>query len=151
MILQHRLEIAAPAATVWEVVTDLPRYGEWNPFVVACESTLAVGDPITMRVRVLPFFAQPQRETMLRHEPGRLFCYGLPGGPLRSLASSRSHEVAPEGPERAVYTSHFELEGWLEPVVRGLLGRRLAWGFGAMSEAIRERAEALHARARPGA
>lgn len=145
MRLTETLEIAAPAATVWTVITDLDRYPDWNPFVVACRSTLQPGSPIDMRVRVLPFVAQPQRETIFEHEPGRLLSYGIGPMPLGALASRRSHAVEPAGPERARYVSDFRLDGWLAPVVQGLFGRRLAAGFAAMSAAIKARAEALHA------
>jgi hypothetical protein len=33
MEIRTELEIAAPASEVWRVLTDLPRYGEWNPFI----------------------------------------------------------------------------------------------------------------------
>ncbi len=141
----HTLEVAAPAATVWNVVTDLARYPEWNPFVVACRSTLEPGSPIVMRVRVLPFVAQPQRETILEHVPGRRLSYGLTPLPLGVLASRRSHEVEALGPERARYVSRFELSGWLAPLVAMLLGQRLRAGFTAMSSALVARAAALHA------
>ena len=144
MHIAHTLDVAAPAGTVWSVVTDLDRYPEWNPFVVACRSTLAVGSPIAMRVRVLPFVAQPQRETIFEHVPGRLLRYGIAPLPLGALASSRSHEVEAIADERARYVSRFELRGWLAPLVEGLLGRRLAAGFAAMSTALVTRAETLH-------
>jgi hypothetical protein len=144
MRIVQTLDVAAPAATVWSVVTDLDRYPEWNPFVVACRSTLAVGAPIAMRVRVLPFVAQPQRETIFEHVPERLLRYGLAPLPLGALASSRAHEVEAIADERARYVSRFELRGWLAPVVEGLLGRRLTAGFAAMSAALVARAERLH-------
>lgn len=143
--ITETLDVAAPAATVWTVITDLARYPEWNPFVVACRSTLEPGSPIDMRVRVLPFVAQPQRETIFEHEPGRLLSYGLAPMPLGALASRRSHAVESVAPERARYVSDFRLDGWLAPVVQGLFGRRLAAGFAAMSAAIKTRAETLHA------
>jgi hypothetical protein len=143
VIVKHVLEIEAPATVVWEVITDLPSYPAWNPFVVECRSTLAVGAAISMRVRVLPFWAQPQREWITTHDPGSRLCYGLRGMPLGSLVSSRCHEVRSSGPRSTLYESRFELGGWLAPVVEGLLGRRLATGFLAMSEAIRHRAEEL--------
>jgi hypothetical protein len=141
-IIEHDLEVAAPAERVWAVIADLDRYGEWNPFVVACRSSLEVGTPIDMRVRVLPWFAQPQRETILEHEPGRRLCYGVPGDALGALRSRRCHEVTALAPARARYVSRFALSGWLMPVVRGLLGSRLRAGFEAMSTGIQRRAEA---------
>ncbi len=144
MLITHALDVAAPAPTVWEVVTDLPRYPEWNPFVVACRSTLEPGMPITMRVRVLPFLAQPQRETIVEHVPGRRLRYGIAPLPFGALASDRSHTVEATDETHSRYRSHFELGGWLAPVVAALCGRRLEQGFAAMSAAIKTRAEALH-------
>jgi hypothetical protein len=143
LVIAHDLSVRAPASRVWEVITDVDHYPEWNPFVVHCASTLAVGDPIEMRVRVLPFFSQPQREWILENETGRRLCYGIAGMPLGALASRRSHEVSSDGPGRARYVSRFELSGWLAPLVALLLGRALKRGFTAMSTALVERAERL--------
>lgn len=145
MRIAETLDVAAPADTVWRVLTDFPRYPEWNPFVVACRSSLDPGTSITMRVRVLPFVAQPQRETVFEHVPGRSFRYGVPPLPLGALASDRSHGVEAVGEDRSHYVSRFELRGWLAPVVEALFGRRLEQGFAAMSAAVKARAEALHA------
>jgi hypothetical protein len=142
-VVEHTHEIAASAADVWRVISDLDRYPEWNPFVVQCRSTLVPGTPIVMRVRVLPWFAQSQTERVFEYVPGRRLRYGIDPLPFGALASSRSHEVEALGPDRARYVSHFELRGWLAPIVELLLGRRLADGFAAMSSAIAARAEEL--------
>jgi hypothetical protein len=142
-VIEHALSIDAPSELVWAVISDLARYPEWNPFVVSCESTLVPGDPIAMRVRIFASFAQPQRERILEHERGRWLCYGLAPSRLGALASRRSHEVVPAGAARTRYVSHFELSGWLAPLVKWLLGARLRGGFGAMSSALKARAEAL--------
>jgi hypothetical protein len=145
LVITQTLEVAAAAETVWSVITDLARYPEWNPFVVRCTSTLEPGAPIAMRVRVLPWLAQPQREEILEHVPGRLLSYGLRPMPLGMLASRRAHEVVALGPTRSRYVSRFVLDGWLAPLVAVLLGRRLEHGFTAMSTALVRRAEALAA------
>lgn len=143
-VLRHSLEITAPVSLVWEVISDLPRYPEWNPFVVKAKSSLQVGQTISMRVQVLPFFAQPQRETILELVPEERLCYGIPGAPLGAMRSRRYHELRPNGADGTHYGSHFELDGWLAPVTRALLGKRLEHGFSAMTRAIGERAELLH-------
>jgi hypothetical protein len=145
LVIDEALDVATSPDAVWRVITDFDRYGEWNPFVVACRSTLVVGAPIVMRVRLVPWLAQTQRETVFEHEPGRRFCYGVAGGTLGAIASRRSHEVVAleEGCTR--YVSRFALSGWLAPVVRALLGRRLEYGFHAMTVGVRDRAERLAA------
>lgn len=143
LVIEHDLSVDAPPGRVWEVVTDLARYPEWNPFVVACASTLEVGAPIAMRVRLFSSWAQPQQERILEHERGRRLCYGLPRSRIGALVSRRSHEVSAGSSARARYVSRFELAGWLAPLVSLLLGKRLRAGFGAMSAALAARAEAL--------
>lgn len=128
------------------MIVDLERYPEWNPFVVACASTLAVGSPIVMKVRVLPWLAQRQRETIFEHRPGRFLRYGIRPLPLGALTSSRSHAVEPASETRTRYVSRFELRGWLAPVVETLLRMRLRAGFAAMSTALARRAVELHDR-----
>lgn len=46
------ITIEAPIEDVWAVMMDLPRYGEWNPFVFRADSPggAQVGSPITLRV-----------------------------------------------------------------------------------------------------
>jgi hypothetical protein len=149
VVIEHDLTVAAPAATVWSVIVDLDRYPEWNPFVVACRSTLAVGSPIAMRVRLLPFVAQPQRETVFEHRPGAYLRYGIRPLPFGALASSRSHAVEPVDATHARYLSRFELTGRLAPLVEVLLGARLRAEFDAMSAKLAERAERLHRGAAP--
>lgn len=145
MTIAETIVIAAPASMVWAVLTDLPAYGTWNPFVVACRSTLVVGEPIVMRVHVFPAFAQPQTETVLEHVPGARLCYGIAPSRFGVLTSRRCHDVEALDAGRSRYRSHFVLSGVLEPVVRGLLGARLAAGFHAMTVAVGRRAERLAA------
>lgn len=142
IVIDQCTRIAAPAAVVWQVIVDLDRYPEWNPFVLACHSTLAVGAPIDMRVRLLPV-AMMQRETILEHVPGERLCYGLRGGFAGGVQSQRCHVVHAAGDGTAEYESRFALSGRLAPVVRALLGKRLERGFGSMTEALVHRAESI--------
>lgn len=144
--IDHTHEVEAPAEVVWEVLTDLDAYPEWNPFVVAASSSLEVGAPMDMRVRVLPFMTQSQREWVRSVEPGVGFCYGLAPTAGGALRSERSHRVVPLAPGRCRYESRFAIEGWLSGVVKALLGRALRRGFTEMSAAVKTRAESLAAR-----
>jgi len=141
-VIERTLEINAPADLVWEVLTDFPRYGEWNPFVVECRSTLKPGEAFDMRVKLM---ARPQRqvEWMLEHVPGRRFVYRMKPFPLGALHSRRSHEVEPAGAGRTRYRSFFQLDGWMMPLVRGLMGARIETGMRGMWEGLQKRSEQL--------
>jgi hypothetical protein len=142
--IQNAFEVEAPLDCVWQVITDLDRYGEWNPFVPFARSTLKPADPIEMKVHVFESFAQPQTELVTVFEPGERFCYTMYPLPLGAMRSQRCHFVEALGPDRTAYRSEFEMAGWLSPIVTTLLGSRLRRGFGAMASALHRRAETLH-------
>lgn len=146
-IIEKILEINAPADVVWDVITDVQRYPEWNPFTVKVETSFKPGEPIDMQVKLM---AKPQfqREWVTEFVPGKRFAYQMKPVPLNTLSSQRSHDVEAIGPGRTRYRSYFELKGWLHPVVVGLLGGKLEAGFAGMSEGIRKRAEELAAQRR---
>ena len=140
-IITQSVEVDAPAAVVWDVIADLPRYGEWNPFVVAAVSSLKPGDAIDMRVK-LGARVRPQREWIVSVQPGGGFAYDMT--PVRlGLSSHRTHRIESRGEARSLYTSYFHLEGWLRHLVVLAARRQLEAGFGAMTAAIKVRAEAL--------
>jgi hypothetical protein len=143
LVIDALLDIEASAETVWEVITDFARYGEWNPFIRGCSSTLKPGDPIDLQVQLMGPKPQPQREWILTHTPGREFSYRMKPAPLGALRSRRSHQLSALGPGRCRYDSHFELAGWMQPAVGALLGARLRHGFAGMNQGVKSRAEQL--------
>lgn len=142
LIIEHVLDIDAPPAVVWEVLTDLARYREWNPFVIDCRSTLVPGEPIDLLVK-LRAKPQNQREWMIENVAGNRFAYRMKPFPLGALSSRRSHELEDLRDGRTRYRSHMRLSGWLMPLVRALLGNNLERGFSEMSAAVRARSEQL--------
>jgi hypothetical protein len=66
--------------------------------------------------------------------------------PLGALRSKRSHTLTPLAGDRTRYESHFELDGWLAPLVGLLFGRGFKKGFPGMTTAVEREAERLHAR-----
>jgi hypothetical protein len=142
-VIDDSVEIDAPTAVVWQVLTDFPRYREWNPFCVTAESTLEPGAPIDMRVKLLGPKEKTQREYIRSVTAGTGFTYNMKPMPLGALHSERSHTLTPLGDERCRYDSHFELAGWLLPVVTGFMGSALRRGFGEMTAAVAARATQL--------
>ncbi|MDP3859490.1 MAG: SRPBCC domain-containing protein [Stagnimonas sp.] len=140
-VIEKTLEIQAPAALVWEVITDLGKYPQWNPFLVECRTSFKPGDPIDLQVKLVGK-PQPQREWVLEYVEGKRFAYRMKPVP-GTLSSFRSHDVEALGPERTRYRSYFHLQGWLHHVVVALLGSRLQTGFAGMTAGIQQRAEAL--------
>jgi len=142
--IDHTVDVQAPADVVWEVLTDFARYGEWNPFVVECQTALKPGAPIEMAVALKN---KPQHvvEVIREVSPGRGFSYSMKPVPGGALSSLRSHAIEPAGAGRSRYISHFELRGWLRHLVLALFRKNLEEGFAGMAAAIKRRAEQLQA------
>lgn len=137
-------EIPAPKNVVWDVICNTSDYPSWNPFVVACHSTFEVGSPIVMKVRVLPFMAMSQTESIRQNIKGELLEYGI-HIPAGILHSSRQHILASINPNTTRYRSVFMLEGALAPLVSLLLGSQLHRGFRDMTTGIVMQAKKLNA------
>lgn len=142
MQIDHEFTINAPASVVWDVLTDTASYGDWNPFVLECQAELRPGGPINMKV-VLGSSIQNAKEVIDTVNEGRGFSYRMKPPPLGVLRSYRMHDIEPQGDKACVYSSHFELNGWLSPLVAMLMGKKMQAGFDGMSDALKIRAEAL--------
>ena len=44
--IKTEIQIAAPPAIVWQILTDLEFYKDWNPFIQSMSGTAAVGEKI---------------------------------------------------------------------------------------------------------
>ncbi|MEP6861072.1 MAG: SRPBCC family protein [Deltaproteobacteria bacterium] len=44
-------EIAAPAATVWKILTELDQFAAWNPFIEVAHGDLRPGGTVHVRVQ----------------------------------------------------------------------------------------------------
>ena len=145
-VIEKEVTVQAPAEVVWQALTDFPRYGEWNPFVLECRSSLKPGDGIHMKVALVG--TQGVDEVIESCAPGTGFAYHMKPYPLGALSSLRSHEIRAAGIDRVTYRSYFHLQGWLMPLVRALMGRRLEAGFSGMTAGLKQRAEQLWAQRR---
>ena len=138
-IIDDTRTINASASELWQVLINNDAYGEWNPFVVRCQSTFEPGSAIIMHVKIWSTFALRQKETIRANEAEKFLEYGirLPG----LLTSVRQHKLEVIDEHNCRYQSYFELQGLLAPVVKQLLGARLQRGFLMMTDALQRRAQ----------
>ena len=69
------IRINAPIDVVWEVLTDVENYGQWNPFTPQAHTDFKIGSPARLRVRMGPT-TMKITETVCAYETPRLI---LPG------------------------------------------------------------------------
>lgn len=143
--IETEIEIDAPVETVWEVITDLDAYHEWNPFIPTASGDPRVGERIRIRVEPPGSFGGTFRPRVEVHEPNRRLVWlgrlGLPG-----LFDGR-HELAAESlsESRTRFVQRETFSGLLVPLFfREDAVRR---GYESMNAALKERAETRERRA----
>lgn len=134
-------DIDAPPAAVWRVLTDLPRFAKWNPFIREASGSPEVGG--TVRVRVQPSLRIPLafRAKVTARDDHELRWRGHVLAPWLA-AGDHVFEVTalPNGRSRFVQVERFT--GLLPWLAKRLLATEAKRGFDAMNEALAREAVA---------
>ena len=143
--IENTVDIQAPAATVWQILTDTDRYDDWNPFMPRLSGRLAPRRAPDAHSRPGKR-AMTFRPTVLAFEDGTLIRWrgrlGMPG--LFDGEHELRLEPIPDGGTRFVQRETFT--GLLVPLMPRVLDDT-ATGFAAMNAALRDRAVAHSAHA----
>lgn len=141
--LHTEVEIAAPIDAVWETLTDLATYPEWNPFIVSAEGRVGVGQRLTNRMQPPGGKAITFKPTVTVVEPavtiewlGRL---GLPG----IFDGRHRFHLAPGKNGVTLVTQSEQFDGVLVRFMRTSLDTQTMAGFVAMNAALKARVEAI--------
>lgn len=148
VVRSDRVEIDAPASLIWEILTDLPRYGEWNPFCIGAESTLEMGAPVHMTLKSYtePDATFPNCEYVCAFEPEKLLSWQLPYDDAWPYPARRDQIIEALGPERCAYHSTDAFLGDTGIHVMRFCGPWVKRAFDDTAQALKARAEAIHAR-----
>jgi uncharacterized protein YndB with AHSA1/START domain len=76
-LLEETIDVAAPPAKVWSLLTDLPRMSQWSPQVVR---TIVRGGPVQLGTRAFNInhrgpLVWPTRTKVVAFEPHREFAF----------------------------------------------------------------------------
>lgn len=134
-------EIDATVEEVWAVLVDVDGYADWNPFTPIAKTTLTVGEPIDMRVRMDGLgITVSQRETIRAVEPCSKLVWGMEMM-LGMVRAERTQTLTPLEGGRTRYRTEDVIEGPLEPLVRVLMGGSIQRGFDGVARGLKARVE----------
>lgn len=153
IVRSERVEIAAPASIVWEILTDLPRYNEWNPFCIAADSTLEMGAPVNMTLKSYTEADAtfPNCEYVCAFEPERMLSWELPYNEAWPYPARRDQIIEPLGPDACAYHSTDAFLGDNGIHVMRFCGPWVKRAFDDTALALKARAEAMHSQRKAAA
>jgi len=141
------VEIDAPASVVWEVLTDLDNYPNWNPFCIAAESTLEIGAPVNMTLADYSGATEtfPYTEYVCAVVPERLLSWELRPTEVSAQAARRDQVIEPIDENRCRY---YSTDAFLGEEAHQIMADSGVWvkrAFDDTAVALKKRSEALHA------
>ena len=135
MQISETLEMSATPTGVWAVLSDLPSYEKWNPFIVKATGTAAVGEKFKGRFQLAGSRGMTLRPRFTVVEPEQRLAWlghaGIPG--LFDGAHQFVLEPTPTGGTRLTQSETFS--GVLLPLFAPSL-KRTAESFRALNQAL---------------
>lgn len=142
--IRTEIEIDAPAAIVWVVVTDIDAYADWNPLITQSSGVVEVGRYLLNQREVPGDKPRTNAVQVSVVEEWRVFeTVGRIAGMARVLQGR--HRIELEATAEGTRLTHAEVfTGFLTRLVmRESVRVRVEEGFRAMNEALKARAETL--------
>ncbi len=146
VIISKKVEINAPASVVWDILIDLPRYGEWNPFCIECKSTLEMGAPVNMKLKsyVVADEIFDNCEYVCAYEPEKMLSWELPYAEAWPYPARRDQIIEKLDDAKCIYYSTDAFLGDNGIHVMRFAGAWVKLAFDDTAFALKERAEAFY-------
>jgi hypothetical protein len=139
--LHAQIDIHATPQRVWQVLTDLDTYPQWNPFMTRAAGNPRPGQRLRIRLQPVGGRAMTFRPTVLEAAPGRqlrwlghLLVTGLFDG-------EHTFTIQPLGHGQVRLVQQEDYRGLLVPLLTASLDRRTLPAFQQMNQALKRRAE----------
>lgn len=138
------IDIDAPVARVWQVVTDVNAYAEWNPLIPMAQGTPVVGSGIRMKICPPGLMAREAEVEVLNVDAERQFRWlgrwGLPW----ILDGDHSFLLEAIGQQQTHLQQNETFRGLLALPLAPVVLPRMRQGFIAMNLALKKRCEQMN-------
>lgn len=139
--LSSDVEVAASRQRIWDVLTDLSAYGQWNNAIPVARGALVEGGVLDVEIAWPGLKRSPYKLNLLTVAPGQELRWLGQFGMRGLLDGDHRFTLAgpAEGPVRVTQSERFS--GLLVPVFAPWLQNNVLAGFVDMNAALRRRAE----------
>ena len=141
MELNSEIEIKAAPETVWNLLTDVSRFPEWNPFIRRLRGELKAGQKLVVFIQPSGTRGMEFNPVVLNVEPnrelrwlGRLVFPGLFDG-------EHIFQIEPLGDVLVRFRQREIFSGVLVPLLKSSLESDTRRGFNEMNQKLKELAE----------
>ncbi|MBU0992939.1 MAG: SRPBCC domain-containing protein [Proteobacteria bacterium] len=144
------IEINASPKTVWDILVDLEKYKEWNPFIRESRGQAVLGAILTCRPEVIKGRIQTFYPVVTTVVPEKTFAWT--GHVVAPWFAEGEHifEIEPVSKDRIRHVHRQIFTGLISPLMGfGLLSLRTREGFIRMNEALKVLAEKTESQSRP--
>lgn len=144
--VRNDIEIAAPVQRVWDVITDIERYPEWNTFCPRMSAKkIVVGEEVDLDCQMTEKqLLKNEHEVFLAYEPEKFkVCWGTSrkrGRP--GIKSFHWQECVPLGERRTKLVNYEQFYGPLSGLCYLLYGSKLRKAYDRYVQDVKKRAEA---------
>lgn len=140
--IEHRIGVQAPASEIWAMVSDLSRWGEWNPAYPEISGRVAIGEPV--RFTFAPPGGKPRSATgvIVDWVPNAQLVWALKlmGGLIRTTRYIEIEVLTETG---CILANGERFDGLGASLLPKGMRRQVHQAFAGMNEAAKARAEAI--------
>jgi hypothetical protein len=140
--IEHRVGVQAPAEVIWEVISDLEAWSQWNKLYPKASGQIRIGGALDMTL-ALPGQAEQQiRPTVMEWVPNEQLHWKLTmlGGLVKTI---RYFEIETLAGANCIVSNGEIIGGLMGPRLGKRMSRTIYRAFVDMNEALKARAEAL--------
>lgn len=140
--IEHRVGIQAPAEVIWEVISDLGSWEQWNALYPKASGEIRIGSVLDITLALPGQAPQQIRPTVMEWVPNEQLHWRLStlGGLVKTI---RFFEIESLAEASCIVSNGEILGGLMGPRIGKRMGRAIYRGFAEMDDALKARAEAL--------
>jgi len=138
--VEHQLEIEADAERVWQLLSQLDRYAEWNPYSRRVEGELAVGEVVVVEAHLHDEIRYVDN-VITRVDPPRHLCWQSTNWYGFLVRGIRCRHIDPIAPGRIRLRHHEIMQGPLAGLVESVYRERIVEGIELADNALKAAAE----------
>ena len=138
--LRTEIGIQASPETIWQILTDLAKYPDWNPFITRALGKAEVGAQVEI---TFPSGAKEMTLhcTVTKVEPNRELCWTYHVLLPNLFRGEHSFVIEPVGPDQVRFVDRETFNGLLVPLQAKTIDSNSRHGFEEMDKALKARAE----------